>query len=160
LFNNSVEKEVGFGPRNLRLDRRSINELVYGALGMTGLAVHRTANPYDLDVSVRKLVALAGVLAMEPPVLVMDEPTMGQDPVGTRRIGAIVDAWHAAGRTVIAITHDMDFAARHFERIVVMRGGEIILDGPPASTFAAANTALLSSTGLRPPLRDDAETDG
>jgi energy-coupling factor transport system ATP-binding protein len=159
LFNNSVEKEVGFGPRNLRLDSASVSQLVDSALEMTGLATQRATNPYDLDVSIRKLVALAGVLAMEPAVLVMDEPTMGQDPVGTRRIGAIVDAWHAAGRTIIAITHDMDFAARHFERIVVMRGGEIILDGPPASTFAAANTALLSSTGLRPPLRDNFEID-
>lgn len=154
LFNNSVEKEVGFGPRNLRLDPASVSHLVDGALAMTGLTGRRGENPYDLDVSTRKLVALAGVLAMEPPVLVMDEPTMGQDPLGTRRIGAIVDAWRGAGRTVIAITHDMDFAAHHFERIVVMRGGEIILDADPASVFAASNTALLATTGLRPPLRE------
>jgi energy-coupling factor transport system ATP-binding protein len=96
---------------------------------------------------------------MEPPVLVMDEPTMAQDPGGTRRIGSIVDAWHGAGRTVIAITHDMDFAARHFERIVVMRDGATILDGPPASVFAAANSALLSSTGLRAPLSDNFQLD-
>ena len=151
LFNNRVDKEVGFGPRNLRLDAKQVDLLVEGALTMTGLSGVRSTNPYDLDVSIRKLVALAGVLAMEPPVLVLDEPTMGQDVPGTARIGAIVDSLSAAGRTVIAITHDMEFAARHFDRVVVMRKGEVILDAPPTEAFADRNLALLGSTGLRPP---------
>ena len=151
LFNSRVDKEVGFGPRNLRLDAKQVDQLVVAALMMTGLAELRSTNPYDLDVSVRKLVALAGVVAMEPPVLVLDEPTMGQDGPGTARIGAIVDAWSAAGRTVVAITHDMRFAAKHFGRIVVMRQGQIIVDAPPSETFAAHNLQLLESTGLRAP---------
>jgi energy-coupling factor transport system ATP-binding protein len=151
LFNSRVDTEVAFGPRNLRLDPATVTRLVDGALAVTGLEDQRATNPYDLDVSIRKLVALAGVLAMEPPVLVLDEPTMGQDVPGKRRIGAIVDAWAAAGRTVVAITHDMAFAAAHFGRTVVMRRGEIILDAPPASVFAAANADILASTGLGRP---------
>lgn len=151
LFNSRVDREVGFGPRNLRLDPKQVDQLVETALEMTGLTSERGTNPYDLDLSIRKLVALAGVLAMEPPVLVLDEPTMSQDDPGKRRIGVIVDSYLAAGRTVIAVTHDMEFAARHFQRIVVMRRGEVVLDGPPAEVFAAPNTELLASTGLRPP---------
>ena len=112
----------------------------------------RAVNPYDLGLSVRKLVALASVLAMEPAVLVLDEPTTGQDGPGVARVGRIVDAYRRAGRTVIAITHDMEFAAGHFERIVVMRDGEIVADGSPAEVFAPGCEALLASTGLVAPV--------
>ena len=151
LFNNRVDREVGFGPRNMRLDAAQIGRLVDKALAVTGLESERATNPYDLDVSVRKLVALAGVLAMEPAVLVLDEPTMGQDGPGVRRIGSIIDTLAAGGRSVVAVTHDMEFAARHFRRIVVMHRGEIVLDAPPDVAFSADNAALLATTGLQPP---------
>lgn len=151
LFNSRVELEVGFGPRNLRLASAEIAQLVEGALGLVGLSDERSTNPYDLGFSLRKLVALASVLAMEPPVLVLDEPTTAQDGPGVRRVGAIVDASAAAGRTVIAISHDMEFVARHFRRVVVMRRGEIVLDAPPERVFAPENADLLASTGLLPP---------
>lgn len=151
LFHASVEREVAFGPRNLGLDAERVTRMVGQAIEMLGLGPERATNPYDLPFSMRKLVALASVLAMQPPVLVLDEPTTGQDSAGRARVGAVVDSWAAAGRTVVAISHDMDFAARHFRRVVVMRGGEIVLDGPPATVFAASNWPLLASTGLRPP---------
>jgi energy-coupling factor transport system ATP-binding protein len=151
LFERSVEREVSFGPRTLRRDPGMVVRLVDAALAATGLESMRTTNPYDLDLSRRKLVALAGVLAVDPAVLVLDEPTTGQDGPGVARIGAIVDAVAAGGRTVVAITHDMEFAARHFDRIVVMRTGEVILDDPPAIAFAGANARLLASTGLTAP---------
>jgi energy-coupling factor transport system ATP-binding protein len=88
---------------------------------------------------------------MEPGVLVLDEPTTGQDGPGVERVGAIVDAWTAAVRTLVSITHDMEFAARHFRRIVVMRLGTVLADGPPSEVFSPANTEMLASTGLRPP---------
>jgi energy-coupling factor transport system ATP-binding protein len=150
LFNRSVEREVGFGPRNLGLPEGVARSLVDRALGLAGLASERNTNPYDLGLATRKLVALASVLAMEPAVLVLDEPTTGQDGPGVARVGAIVDAHRAAGRTVIAITHDMGFAAQ-FDRIVVMRQGAIALDGPPALVFDPGQAALLASTGLVPP---------
>lgn len=152
LFNRTVEREVRFGPANLGLPQKTADELVEAALAATGLGDRRGVNPYDLGLSERKLVALASVLAMDPAVLVLDEPTTGQDSPGVARIGAIVDAVAAAGRTVVAITHDMEFAAEHFERIVVMRAGEVVLDGPPAEVFAPEQVAVLASTGLEPPV--------
>jgi energy-coupling factor transport system ATP-binding protein len=151
LFNRSIAREVAFGPRNVAFPDDLASRLVDQAIAAVGLAGARNENPYDRNVSDRKLVALASVLAMDPPVLVLDEPTTGQDGPGIARVGAIVDVYRAAGRTVVAITHDMEFAARHFPRIVVMRDGEIVGDGAPSEVFAAANHELLASTGLTPP---------
>ena len=151
LFNRSIEREVAFGSRNVGFPEDLARRLVDAAIAAVGLADARGDNPYDRNVSDRKLVALASVLAMDPAVLVLDEPTTGQDGPGVARVGAIVDAWRAAGRTVIAITHDMEFAARHFGRIVVMRDGAVVADGPPATVFAPASRDLLASTGLTPP---------
>jgi energy-coupling factor transporter ATP-binding protein EcfA2 len=151
LFERSVEREVSFGPRTMAIEAGLAKRLIDGALAAAGLDDVRATNPYDLDLSRRKLVALASVLAIDPAVLVLDEPTTGQDDPGVRRVGAIVDAFAASGRTVVAITHDMEFAARHFDRIVVMRLGEVAFDGPPARAFAAHQGDLLSSTGLTAP---------
>ena len=151
LFNRSVAREVAFGPSNLRLPGADRDRLVARALESVGLTGESATNPYDLDLSARKLVALASVLAMDPAVLVLDEPTTGQDGPGMARVGALVDAFAAAGRTVIAITHDMEFAARHFRRVVAMREGRVILDGAPEAVFAPGNAAALASTGLTLP---------
>jgi energy-coupling factor transport system ATP-binding protein len=151
LFERSVSREVSFGPRNLGLPAADVKRLAGGSLAAVGLDADAATNPYDLDLSRRKLVALAGILAMDPAVLVLDEPTTGQDADGVERVGAIVAAFRAAGRSIVAITHDMEFAAENFGRIVVMRAGEIVADGPPTEIFAAANRALLASTGLTPP---------
>jgi len=151
LFQSRVDREVAFGPHNLKRSAAETKRLVDMALELVGLTADRATNPYDLGLSVRKLVALASVMAMEPGVLVLDEPTTGQDGPGVERVGAIVDAWSAAGRSVVAVTHDMEFAARHFRRVVVMRRGEIVLDGRPDVAFTRANVDLLASTGLRPP---------
>ena len=151
LFDRSVEREIAFGPRNLGHPEASIRRSVVEALAVVGLEASRQVNPYDLDLSLRKLVALASVLAMDPAILVLDEPTTGQDDPGVRRVGEIVDAAARSGRTVIAITHDMEFAADHFDRIVVMRGGLVVSDGPPTEVFAPERAALLASAGLEPP---------
>jgi energy-coupling factor transport system ATP-binding protein len=151
LFSRSVEREVAFGPRNLGLGDADAARLVAQALAAAGLADRASENPFDLGLSDRKLVALASVLAMDPAILVLDEPTTGQDGPGIARIGALVDAWTATGRTVVAITHDMEFAARHFGRVVAMRGGLVVADGPPGTVLAPANESLLASTGLEPP---------
>ena len=152
LFSRTVERELRFGPANLGLSEASVRRLLDQALEAIGLSAVRASNPYDLDVSGRKLVALGSILAMDPAVLVLDEPTTGQDGPGVARVGAVVDAYVAAGRTVIAISHDMEFAAAHFRRVVVMREGEIVADGPPSDVFAPAGHALLDSTGLLAPV--------
>ena len=151
LFERSVEREVGFGPRRMGLPPETVARLVEQAIELCGLDAARTTNPYDLDLSSRKLVGLASVLATDPAAVVLDEPTTGQDGPGVARVGRIIDALRAAGKSVVAITHDMEFAAAHFERIVVMRQGEVVADGPPSSVFGPANLELLASTGLRPP---------
>ena len=151
LFERSVEREVSFGPRRMGLPADTVAQLVDHAIELAGLNDVRATNPYDLDLSTRKLVGLASVLATDPAVVVLDEPTTGQDGPGDARVGRIVDALRAAGKSVVAITHDMEFAAAHFGRIVVMRGGMVAADGRPSVVFAPANLELLASTGLRPP---------
>ena len=152
LFERSVEREVGFGPRNLALPAESIRTLVEAALEAVGLTDVRGTNPYDLDLSRRKLVALASILALDAAVLVLDEPTTGQDGPGIASVGAVIEGLRAAGRTVIAITHDMEFAAGHFARIIVMTAGQVILDGAPAVVFAPEQADLLATAGITAPV--------
>ena len=152
IFAGSVRAEVEFGPRNLGRAGPELRAAVGDALEATGLAGEERINPYDLGQSRRKLLALASVLAMRTPVLVLDEPTTGQDARGVERVRAVVEAMAAEGRTVLAISHDMRFVAETFERVVVMRAGRVILDGTPAEVFAPDAWEELSSTYLEPPL--------
>ena len=150
VFAGSVRREVEFGPRNLGRSGDALRAVVAGALEAMGLAGEAETNPYDLGLARRKLLALASVLAMDTPVLVLDEPTTGQDARGVARVRAIVDRLAAEGRTVIAISHDMAFVAEAFARVVVMRAGRIILDGTPAEAFAQDAWEALASTYLEP----------
>ena len=152
MFAGSVRSEVEFGPRNLGRSGTALDDAVNVALEASGLGGENGTNPYDLGQSRRKLLALASVLAMHTPVLVLDEPTTGQDARGVARVRSVVDSVSAQGRTVIAISHDMHFVAETFERVVVMRAGRIILDGLPSHVFAADSWEALGSTFLEPPL--------
>ncbi|HEX9635853.1 MAG TPA: ABC transporter ATP-binding protein [Candidatus Limnocylindria bacterium] len=152
IFAGSVRAEVEFGPRNLGMRGSQLRSAVDEALEAVGLSGEARTNPYDLGASRRKLLAMASVLAMRTPVLVLDEPTTGQDLRGVAIVRSAVDSAHAAGRTIIAISHDMDFVASTFDRVVVMRAGRVILDGPPASVFDERSWEVLRSTYLEPPL--------
>jgi energy-coupling factor transport system ATP-binding protein len=152
IFASSVRAEVSFGPRNLGLRGEDLRAAVEGALAMTGLDREADTNPYDLGASRRKLLALASVLAMATPVLVLDEPTTGQDERGIAVVTRVIDEVAAAGRTVIAISHDMRFVAEQFERVVVMRTGQVVLDASPAVVFARDGWETLRSTFVEPPL--------
>jgi energy-coupling factor transport system ATP-binding protein len=152
IFAGKVRSEVAFGPRNLGRRGAELDRAIDAALSATGLDTDGGTNPYDLGYSRRKLLALASILAMGTPVVVLDEPTTGQDARGVERILHIVEDLAATGRTVIAISHDMRFVAEAFERVVVMRDGRIVLDGPPAEVFAEASWPVLASTFLEPPL--------
>jgi energy-coupling factor transport system ATP-binding protein len=152
IFAGSVRAEVEFGPRNLGMRGSPLRAAVDEALEAMGLSAEARTNPYDLGAARRKLLALASVLAMRTPVLVLDEPTTGQDLRGVALVRRVVEEAHAAGRTVIAISHDMDFVASAFDRIVVMRAGRVILDGTPASVFDEPSWDALRSTYLEPPL--------
>ena len=150
IFAGKVRTEVEFGPRILGRTPGEAARAGVAALSAVGLADLADANPYDLGYSRRKLLALASVLAMETPVVVLDEPTTGQDARGVQRIQQVIEAISTAGRTVIAISHDMRFVAETFRRVVVMGAGRVLLDGPPADVFAEAAWPTLASTFLEP----------
>jgi energy-coupling factor transport system ATP-binding protein len=151
IFARRVDSEVAYGPRNLGRRGADLEKDVTVALEAVGLADVHASRPYDLGYSRRKLLGLASILAMRTPVVVLDEPTTGQDARGTERVRAIVRSIAAEGRTVIAISHDMSFAAEEFERVVVMRDGRLVLDGTPAEVFDEANWPTLATTYLDPP---------
>ncbi len=149
LFARSVRVDVEFGPKNLGLPAAEVTARAEEALATVGLLAEADAHPHHLSLSERKRVALAGVLAMRTPVVVLDEPTTGQDARGVEMIAGIVERLAAEGRTVIAITHDMDFCAEHFERVIVMAGGEVQADGDPREVFRQAD--VLERAAVEPP---------
>lgn len=151
IFSGRVRTEVEFGPRNMGMTEEDRAAAVAEALEAVGLTGQADTNPYDLGYSRRKLLGIAAVLAMRTPVVILDEPTTGQDVFGQDRVQAIIQSLPRHGRTVIAVTHDMRFAAEAFARVVVMRSGRVILDGPPEVVFAEQNWGALASTYLDPP---------
>ncbi len=151
VFSRTVRTEIAFGPRNLGHGGEALDASIAAALEAVGLEHEPNTNPYDLGHSRRKLLAIASVLAMSTPVVVLDEPTTGQDARGVARVARIVRSLAAEGRTVVAISHDMDFVAEHFRRVVVMQNGRVVLDGTPREVFAQAAWPTLASTYLEPP---------
>jgi energy-coupling factor transport system ATP-binding protein len=152
IFAGNVRAEVAFGPRNLGVSGIELDARVAQSLDAVGLAGLDSTNPYDLGFSRRKLLGIASILAMATPVVVLDEPTTGQDARGVARVRSIVADLSAAGRTVIAVSHDMRFVAESFSRVVVMQAGRVILDGTPAEVFAESNWAALAGSYVEPPL--------
>lgn len=149
LFARTVREEVAFGPRNLGRTAEAIEADVHWALEQVELVEEQLSHPYDLQAADRKLVAMAAVLAMRTPVIILDEPTMGQDSRGIERIGRIVKQLVEDGRTVLVISHDIDFCADHFERVVVMSGGRIAADGPAEQVLA--QESVLAAAQVEPP---------
>jgi energy-coupling factor transport system ATP-binding protein len=152
LFAGKVSAEVAFGPRNMGLRGSELEARVRAALEDVGLGDEAATNPYDLGYSRRKLLALASVLAMRTPILILDEPTTGQDARGVARVRRVAARAVAEGRTVIAVSHDMRFVAESFGRVVVMQAGRVVLDGAPDVVFAETAWAELRAAYLEPPL--------
>lgn len=149
LFERNVHREVAFGPRNLGFGENKIRTHVRAALKQVGLQDKLDVNPYDLLPHERKLLALASTLAMETPVLVLDEPAIGQDAAGRELIAGILRDLHKSGRTLVLISHDLDFCAELAERAIVMAGGRILADGPASEIFAQTET--LERAAVHPP---------
>ncbi len=137
LFARTCRDEVAFGARNVGLRGRELERAVEEALGAVGLADRAAANPYDLGPSKRRLLALASMLAMRTPVVVLDEPTMGLDATEIARVTVVVAILAADGRTVVAISHDAGFVAGSFHRVVRLDAGRVIDDGSPVETSAS-----------------------
>jgi energy-coupling factor transport system ATP-binding protein len=149
LFSGSVGQEVAFGPRNLGYPAERVAELVRMGLSLTELADKSETNPYDLSPTWRKMVALASVISMDTPVIIFDEPTTGQDALSIERIARVIADLRRRGKTVITITHDIDFCAENFERVIAMAGGRVLLDGAAAEVLGQEQ--VLAQTYVDPP---------
>jgi len=149
LFASKVVDEVRFGPVNLGYSSQEVTTFTEQALAAVGLEDQTEKHPYDLHLADRKLLSLAAVLAMRTPIVIFDEPTTGQDALHIQKIGAIIQQLKAQGRTVITISHDLDFCAAYFERVVVLRRGEVIADGPAAEVLMQVD--LLATAAVKPP---------
>jgi len=151
LFEETVAKDVAFGPRNLGLAEEAVDERVRTALQQVGLdpGVFWNRSPHRLSEGEKRRVALAGVLAMQPEVLVLDEPTAGLDPRGTATIEGILVGLHAQGKTIVLVSHNMDLVARRCQRVVALQRGKVVFDGPKGAFFE--DERLVHELGLKLP---------
>ena len=136
LFADSVEEEIRFGPQNLKLDKAEIDTRVEHAMEQTGLTRLRREFPMALSAGDRAKVVIASVIAMQPEIIILDEPTTGQDRRGCAQIMDIAKEFQRRGHTVIVVTHAMSLVAEYADRVIVMCKGRRILDGPTAEVFA------------------------
>ena len=149
IFKYKVLEEVMFGPLNIGMSPQEAEASAHEALRMVGLDEKAGENPYDLELSDRKMVAIASVLAMNTDVIILDEPTIAQSWNDREKIREIIQAKAAEGKLVIAILHDMDFVANSFARVIAMAHGEILADDTPAEIFR--NHPVLEKAALAAP---------
>ena len=137
LFEETVYRDIAFGPHNMGLSEAEIDERVREAARLTGVPEELlTQSPMEISGGQKRRVAIAGVVAMRPRVLILDEPTAGLDPAGCTDILDNIDRYRqATGGTVLLVTHSMEEAARRAERLLVLSGGRIVMDGTPAAVF-------------------------
>ena len=150
LFEETVRKDIAFGPNNLGLDAADVEARVREAAQIVGLSEDLLdRSPFDLSGGQKRRLAIAGVLAMRPNVLVLDEPAAGLDPRGRREMLALVRDYHARGGvTVIMVSHSMDDVARMCSRIIVMNHGKVAFDAPPAQVFAHGDELAAMGLGI------------
>jgi len=152
LFEDTVAKDIAFGPKNQGLSAEEISERVHYAMDCVHLDYTKYAerSPFELSGGQMRRAAIAGVLAMRPSVLILDEPTAGLDPKGRDKILTMLEELHAAGNvTIIMVSHSMDDMARLATRLLVMSEGKIVAEGTPREIFAQAD--MMTSIGLDVP---------
>jgi len=151
LFCPTVTEEVRFGPLNLGLQGGDLDARVHHALEAMDLDGVKDKPPFSLTLSQRRRVSIASVIAMDPQVLILDEPTTGLDMRELDELMASIGRLNSEGRTIILITHDMKLVAKYARRVVVMAAGKVILDSDPAGVFSDLD-ALLQSKLVPPPV--------
>ncbi|MCQ1535806.1 ATP-binding cassette domain-containing protein [Methanosarcina sp. KYL-1] len=149
IFTDSVYEEIRFGLKNLGLPEEEVGRRANSALEMMELSPYRERHPHALSRGQRQRLAVASILALEPDLLVLDEPTTGQDRGHIHKFLDRIRELNRLGKTVILITHDMELAAEYAERVVLLKKGEILLDGPTAEVFSSPEE--LDAAGLAPP---------
>ena len=147
LFAETVAEDVAFGPRNLGLSGDELAQRVDHALKLVGLAAKRDASPFELSGGQRRLAAIAGVLAMQPELLILDEPTAGLDPRGRAALRRLLCDLRSHGVTLVQVTHSMDDAARA-DQVVVLDESRVLAAGTPEEVFCEANEPQLKACGL------------
>ena len=144
LFEASVFEDIAFGPKNMGLSESDVRDRVYEASGFVGIGEsYMKKSPFELSGGEKRRVAIAGVIAMRPEVLILDEPTAGLDPQGRDEIVRNIFSYKQTNNaTIILVTHDMEEIARNVDRIVVIGGGSIVMSGTPAEIFSNAERLL------------------
>ena len=140
LFEETVYKDIAFGPKNMGLSAEEIDRRVREAAGFVGLTeAQLEVSPFDLSGGQKRRVAIAGVIAMEPEVLILDEPTAGLDPIGRAEILGNIEAYRKAkNATIMMVSHSMEDVARLTDRLLVMNGSKLAMDATPAEVFTHA----------------------
>jgi energy-coupling factor transport system ATP-binding protein len=151
LFEVSIYKDVAFGPNNMGLSQEAVDARVREALNLVGIGEDMyQKSPFELSGGQKRRAAIAGVIAMKPDVLILDEPTAGLDPAGREAILSQIAAMHkAVGNAVILVSHNMEDVSRLADRIMVIAGGKIILTGTPGEVFSEPKR--LTEVGLAAP---------
>ena len=151
LFEETVYRDIAFGPKNMGCSGEELDRRVRWAAKLVGLPTAvLEKSPFELSGGQKRRVALAGVMAMEPEILVLDEPTAGLDPAGRENLMANIRDYHRNhGGTVILVSHSMDEIARNVQRIVVLKSAGVLMDGTPAEVFARGDELL--AAGLEVP---------
>ena len=144
LFEETVYKDIAFGPKNMGLKSEEVDRRVREAAGFVGLTEKQLeVSPFDLSGGQKRRVAIAGVIAMEPEVLILDEPTAGLDPIGRGEILRNIEAYRKAkNATIMMVSHSMEDVARLTDRLLVMNGSRLAMDATPAEVFAHAEELL------------------
>ena len=144
LFEETVYRDIAFGPKNMGLSQEEIQRRVLEAAGFVGITQQQLqVSPFDLSGGQKRRVAIAGVIAMEPEVLILDEPTAGLDPVGRAEILQNIENYRKAkNATVMMVSHSMEDVARLTDRLLVMNGSKLAMDGPPQEIFSHAQALL------------------
>lgn len=151
LFEETVYKDISFGPKNMGLDEAEIDRRVREAASFVGLTdAQLEKSPFELSGGQKRRVAIAGVIAMEPKVLILDEPSAGLDPAGRENLLAnIRDIHRNRGTTILMVSHSMDEVAQNVDRILVLKSAHVLMSGTPKEVFARADELL--SAGLDVP---------
>ena len=144
LFEETVYRDIAFGPKNMGLGEEEVDRRVREAAGFVGLTeAQLEVSPFDLSGGQKRRVAIAGVIAMEPEVLILDEPTAGLDPVGRAEILGNIEAYRQAkNATIMMVSHSMEDVARLTDRLLVMNGSRLAMDGTPSEVFSRAQELL------------------
>ena len=151
LFEETIEKDVAFGPINQRLSGEELKERVRDAIESVGLDYEelKDKSPFELSGGQKRRVAIAGVIAMEPKILILDEPTAGLDPAGRDEIlGEIKNIYDKKKITIILVSHSMEDVAKIANRLIVMNEGEILMDGSPREVFKREDELVKAGLGV------------